>query len=51
MLARNKLEMIVVLVLVVILLALLGPRTPTTAVVPERFWHALDLPIHEELVR
>ena len=51
MLTWNKPEVIVVLVLVIILRALLGPRTPTVAVVPERFWHALDFPIHEELVR
>ena len=51
MLARNKLEVIVVLVLAIILLALLCPRTPTIAILPERFWHSFDLPMHEEFVR
>ena len=51
MLTWNKPEVIVVLVLVIMFRALLGPLTPTVAIVPERFWHALDFPIHEELVR
>ena len=51
MLARNKLEVIVVLVLAIILLALLGPRTPTIAILPGRFWHWFDLPMHEGFVQ
>ena len=49
MLTRNELEVVSVLVCLIILLALLSPRTPAIAVFPIRFRHSLDVPIHEEL--
>ena len=51
MLTRNELEAVSVLVFVIILQALLSPRTPAIAVFPIRFRHSLDFPIHEELKR
>ena len=49
MLTRNELEVVSVLVFVIILQALLSPRTPAIAVFPIRFRHSLDVPIHEKL--
>ena len=49
MLTRNGLEVVSVLVCVIILQALLSPRTPTLAIFPIRFRHSLDVPIHVEL--
>ena len=49
MLTRNELEVVSVLVCVIILQAILSPRTPAIAVFPIRFRHSLDFPIHEEL--
>ena len=49
MLTRNELEVVSVFVFVIILQALLSPRTPIVAIFPIRFRHSLDVPIHEEL--
>ena len=49
MLTRNELEVVSVLVFVVILQALLSPRTPAIAACPDGFGHSSDFPIHEEL--
>lgn len=49
MLTRNELEVVSVFVFVIILQALLSPRTPSIAISPIRFRHSLDVPIHEEL--
>ena len=49
MLSRNELEVVSVFFFVVILQALLSPRTPIIAIFPIRFRHSLDVPIHEEL--
>ena len=49
MLTRNELEAVSVLLFVIILQALLSPRTPAIAVFPIRFRHSLDVPIHEKL--
>ena len=51
MLARNELEAVLMLVVLVILPALLCPHAPTIAVASERLRHALNVPIHEELER
>ena len=49
MLARNELEVVSVLVLLIVLQALLSPRAPALAVFPVRFGHPLYFPIHEKL--
>ena len=51
MLTRNELEVVSVLVFVIVLQALLSPRTPTMAIIPARIRHSLDFPIHEEFKR
>ena len=51
MLARNELEAVLMLVVLVILPALLCPHAPTIEVALERLRHALNVPIHEELER
>ena len=51
MLSRNELEVVSVFFFVVILQALLSPRTPIIAIFPIRFRHSLDVPIHEEFKR
>ena len=51
MLTRNGLEVVSVLVCVIILQAILSPRTPAFAIASIWFRHSPDVPIHEKIKR